>query len=132
MYENRSLTLIADLYEAATGIQINSEQLKKTGERIWNLYKLLNVREGFNRTDDKCPALWVRSIDEPIKTFVLGELKLKDYSNKPVTDAGLQKALDDYYDERGWDLDRGVPTRSKLEELELGEFANVLDVHSSI
>ena len=121
MYENRSLKVIADLYEAATGIQISPEELKKTGERIWNLYKLLNVREGFDRADDKCPGLWVKSIDEPIKTFILGEFKLKDYFNKPVTHAALQKVLDDYYDERGWDLDRGVPTRNKLEELGLDE-----------
>jgi aldehyde:ferredoxin oxidoreductase len=131
MYENRSLKVIADLYEAATGIQISPEELKNTGERIWNLYKLLNVREGFNKTDDKCPGLWVRSMDEPIKTFVLGELKLKDYSNRAVTPAGLQKVLDDYYDERGWDLDRGIPTRNKLKELGLDEFVSVLEGRGS-
>jgi len=131
MYENRSLKLIADLYEAATGIQISPEELKNTGERIWNLYKILNVREGFDKTDDRCPGLWERSIDEPIKSFVLGELKLKDYFNRPVTHTGLQKILDDYYDERGWDLDRGIPTRNKLKELGLEEFVNVFEDQSS-
>jgi aldehyde:ferredoxin oxidoreductase len=131
MYENRSLKVIADLYEATTGIQISPEELKNTGERIWNLYKLLNIREGFDKTDDRCPGLWVKSMGGSIKTYVLGELKLKDYFNRPVTHAGLQKVLDDYYDERGWDLGRGIPTKNKLKELGLEEFVKVLEEWSS-
>jgi len=31
--------------------------------------------------------------------------------------------LDDYYQERGWDVDKGIPTREKLLELGLAEAA---------
>jgi len=33
----------------------------------------------------------------------------------------LDKMLDDYYDERGWDIKKGVPAKQKLVELELQE-----------
>ena len=122
----QSLRLLADLYSCATGIQITPEELKKAGERIWNLCKLLNVREGFTRADDKFPGLWVRSIDEPIKEFVLGKLQLTDYFGRPVTHTDLKSVLDSYYDERGWGIDTGIPTRKKLAELELEEFAAII------
>jgi aldehyde:ferredoxin oxidoreductase len=53
-----------------------------------------------------------------------GELRLKDYFGKPVTQAGFEKMLDDYYDEHGWDVNKGVPTKNRLLELGLEEFAN--------
>jgi aldehyde:ferredoxin oxidoreductase len=34
--------------------------------------------------------------------------------------------LDDYYDERGWDIETGIPTREKLEELGLEDTADDL------
>jgi len=122
----QSLKLFADLYSHATGIQTTPEELKKAGERIWNLYKLLNVREGFTRADDRCPGLWAKSMDKPIKEFILGELQLTDYFGRPITHAGLERMLDNYYDEHGWDINTGIPTRKKLAELELEEFADLL------
>jgi aldehyde:ferredoxin oxidoreductase len=126
MYGYRGLRSIDELYEVVTGIQVSPEELKKTGERIWNLYKLLNVREGFTRLDDKYPGLWKKSIDEPIKTFIFGELQLKGYYNRRVTHADIHQLLDDYYEERGWDADKGIPTREKLLELGLDEFVSLL------
>jgi aldehyde:ferredoxin oxidoreductase len=35
--------------------------------------------------------------------------------------------LDEYYEERGWDIKTGIPTREKLEELDLGDVAE--DLH---
>jgi len=34
----------------------------------------------------------------------------------------LERLLDDYYDERGWDVEKGIPTRKKLVELGLEEW----------
>jgi len=119
-----SLRTLADLYSAITGIEITAEELKRGGERVCNMGKLLNMREGFTRADDVLPGLWAKSIDEPIKTST-GELRLKDYFGKPVTHAGFEKMLDDYYDEHGWDVNKGVPTKNKLLELGLEEFTNL-------
>jgi len=117
------LRMLADLYSAITGIEITAEELKRGGERVWNMGKLLNTREGFTRADDILPGPWAKSIDEPIKTPT-GELRLKDYFGRLITHAGFEKMLDDYYDEHGWDVNKGVPTKNKLVELGLEEFAN--------
>lgn len=55
-------------------------------------------------------------------------LWLRDYFGKLVTRADIEKMVDDYYDEHGWDVNTSVPTRSKLKELELEEFADSLTV----
>jgi aldehyde:ferredoxin oxidoreductase len=118
-----SLRTLADLYSTITGIGITAEELKRGGERVWNMGKLLNTREGFTRADDLLPGLWAKAIDEPIKTSI-GELRLKDYFGRPISHAGFEKMLDDYYDEHGWDVNKGVPAKNKLVELGLEEFAN--------
>jgi len=35
---------------------VTSEQLSQVGERIWNLTRMFNVREGFTRKEDSLPA----------------------------------------------------------------------------
>jgi aldehyde:ferredoxin oxidoreductase len=38
----------------------------------------------------------------------------------------LDIMLDEYYRARGWDVETGLPTRAKLEELELNDAAEEL------
>jgi aldehyde:ferredoxin oxidoreductase len=121
-----SLGKLAEFYTAATGIKTSAEELKIKGERIWNTGKLLNTREGINREDDALPGLWVKSMEKPVKTAA-GEVKLKDYFSRPVTQVIFEKMLDDYYDEHGWDINKGVPTKSKLIELGLEELIYLLE-----
>jgi len=33
--------------------------------------------------------------------------------------------LDDYYQERGWDIERGIPTERKLVELGLDDYLHI-------
>ncbi len=115
-----SLETFADLYKTVTGIEVTADELKKKGERIWNTGKLLNTREGIDRSDDRLPGQWANAIgveDNP----------LRDYFGRPVTHAGYEKMLDDYYDEHGWDIARGIPVKSKLIELGLEDLAHMLD-----
>ena len=39
----------ARLFSTATGIRMDKAALMQAGERVWNLYKVLNWREGFER-----------------------------------------------------------------------------------
>jgi aldehyde:ferredoxin oxidoreductase len=111
---------IARMYNAAIGEDISAGELIKRGERISNIAKLVNAREGFNRADDKIPELWFRPMDTPE-----GRIEMKDYFNtKAVTKEDADKLLDDYYDERGWDRSRGTPTLKKLKELGLDRYYN--------
>jgi aldehyde:ferredoxin oxidoreductase len=122
-----TLKKLADFYTAATGIEITAEELKINGERIWNVGRLLNAREGITRKNDKLPGLWANIIAGPDRELPEGNY-LKDYFGRPVSHADFEKMLDDYYDEHGWDIKKGIPSEDKLIELGIGELANLLEI----
>ncbi|MHA1129201.1 MAG: aldehyde ferredoxin oxidoreductase family protein [Candidatus Helarchaeota archaeon] len=103
LYENNAE--LAEVYNLITGIPMDAEKLEKTGERILNLSKCFNIREGWTRKDDTLPP---RCFKDPIDGVVVDE-------------KGFNMMLDEYYKERGWTKD-GIPTAAKLKELGL-EFA---------
>ncbi|MFP3975484.1 MAG: aldehyde ferredoxin oxidoreductase family protein, partial [Dehalococcoidia bacterium] len=97
----------ADLVSAATGIPFTAEQIQQVGERVNNVARLFNGREGFSRKDDTFPE---RIMKEPIKAGAsAGQL---------ISQEDLDEMLDEYYAARGWD-ENGNPTPAKLEELGL-------------
>ncbi len=113
-----SADICARLFSTATGIEMDKPAIMQAAERVWNLYKILNWREGFDRNADQPPDKWF----VPLKAAG-SEFEMRDYfQTRPLTRADLQQFLDDYYAERGWDPKTGLPTREKLEELNL-EFA---------
>jgi aldehyde:ferredoxin oxidoreductase len=90
--------------EVTTGIQFSMEELKLMGERIVNLNRLFNIREGFSRDDDMLPR---RFLEEPSP---------EGPSKGEIVE--LEFMLEEYYQYRGWDAD-GVPTLEKLNQLGL-------------
>jgi aldehyde:ferredoxin oxidoreductase len=76
------------------------DDLPLAGERIWNLIRLFNVREGFDRADDALPSA----------------LDLAESDG--LSRARFERMLDVYYDQRGWSPD-GVPTAETLSRLDL-------------
>jgi len=106
---------IAELYSAVTGIDITPSQIMKNSERAWTIGKLLNVREGFNRKDDKAPEAWFKPLVQEGTEYYLTDY----YKTATLTREDVERFLDDYYDERGYDKQRGLPTRAKLKELGL-------------
>ncbi len=117
---------LAEYHTAVTGIQTTVEELRKGGERAWTLAKVINVREGFTREDDKLPKLWETLIDHPIETKSKGSIRMHEEYGRPVTHETVKKMFDDYYDECGWDIKSGIPTREKVLKLGLGECSDVL------
>jgi aldehyde:ferredoxin oxidoreductase len=91
----------ARLYSAATGFEIGGQDLLLAGERIWNLERLYNLREGFTAEDDRLPT---RLLEDP---------------NAEGRVVDLAPMLEEYYRFRGWD-ESGVPRAEKLERLGLG------------
>ncbi len=113
-----SIDSFIEFFTTVTGTKTDPEEFLRYGERVWNMYKLLNVRMGFERKDDQPPKAWF----EPIKRGD-GELRMMDYYKTTVlTEEDMEQMLDDYYDERGWDRERGAPTLEKLRELGLEAF----------
>jgi len=91
---------------AVTGVQYATGDLIRLGERVWNLERLYNNREGFTREDDCLPP---RLLEEPV---VAGPSQ--GWVSK------LPPMLDEYYRARNWDQN-GVPRPAKLAELELDD-----------
>jgi len=106
---------IADLYAAVTGINLTPAEIMKISERAWTVGKLLNIREGFSRKDDKIPEAWFKPLVQEGK-----EYHITDYhETATLTREDVERFLDDYYDERGYDKETGLPGREKLRELGL-------------
>ncbi len=101
--------LLAELVPAVTGVEMSSDDFMKIGERITNVEKAFNIREGMGRKDDTLPKSFLVERETPWGTEGISEDK-------------LQAMLDEYYQFRGWDHE-GIPTKQKLEELGLGYIA---------
>jgi aldehyde:ferredoxin oxidoreductase len=101
--------LLGKLLAAARGIaQLDDDAyLRKVGERMWNLERAFNVREGFLRRQDYLPE---RMRTEPLHTREAdGEGQMVRHHDE---------FLDKYYQLRGW-TSQGIPTAAKLKELGL-------------
>jgi aldehyde:ferredoxin oxidoreductase len=95
----------AGLYSAVTGWDVDAGELERAGERIVNLERLFNVREGVRRKDDVLP--W-KVMHEPIPDGPSAGMHCPPEE--------LAAMLDAYYALRGWDQD-GVPTPARLDAL---------------
>ncbi|MEN8121159.1 MAG: aldehyde ferredoxin oxidoreductase family protein [Bacteroidota bacterium] len=104
-FDNKQLT---ELINSITGLNWNEDDFNKAGERIYNLEKMINFREGFTNVDDILPE---RFYKEPL---TVGEkkgaiLKRDEFKQK----------LHDYYSERGWDIKTSKPKPETLKTLNL-------------
>jgi aldehyde:ferredoxin oxidoreductase len=91
----------AQQYSAMVGVPFTTDDVLKTGERIYNLERHYNNLNGFREGSDTLP-----------KRF------LEEASDQPGSKGHvceLDKMLAEYYDARGWK--DGVVTESKLKEL---------------
>ena len=89
-----------------SGWDFSKEDFLKAGERIFNLKRLYNVREGISRKDDTLPP---RILTHP-RGGGAGD-------NLPY----LNKMLDEYYQIRGWD-EFGIATKETLKRLDLEKY----------
>ncbi|PKQ15640.1 MAG: aldehyde ferredoxin oxidoreductase [Actinobacteria bacterium HGW-Actinobacteria-7] len=97
----------ARLFSAVTGFEMGGQELLGTGERIWNLERLYNNREGFTAADDRLPT------------------RLLEDANAAGQVVDLAPMLEEYYRFRGWN-GSGVPRSAKLEQLGLSELAGAV------
>jgi len=105
----------AKMINAVTGWSLNLGEVEKLGERIYNLERAFNCREGVSRKDDHLPF---RTSHQPIPSGPSRGM----YS--PPEE--FNSLLDEYYQMRGWDKN-GIPTAEKLKELGLDEV--IKDLH---
>jgi aldehyde:ferredoxin oxidoreductase len=88
----------------------------RVGERRLNLLRAFNAREGIGREADTLP-----------KKFFNRPLEGGKSEGQTLDYARWREAVDTYYDMCGWDVQTGYPTRKKLEALDLGWAAEMLE-----
>ena len=103
----------AAIYERVTGWPMSADELRRAGERINNLKKLFNIREGWSRSDDTLPP---RALSEALSDGVAQGVRL--------TKADLDMMIAGYYRQRGWTPEGDIPP-AKLRELELDQLAGL-------
>ena len=107
---------LAKVYSLVTGFETSAEEMRRSGERINNVARLFNVREGFGRKDDTLPYK-VMNLPIPDEGPSKGSY---------VTQAELDLLLDDYYEVRGWTKE-GIPTIKKLKELAMDDLIYIVE-----
>jgi aldehyde:ferredoxin oxidoreductase len=95
------------LFNTATGRNEREEFFSHLGERIWNLTRLFNLREGLSAKDDRLPR---RIMAEPLPGG--------PHKGHRIRRRDSAILLADYYRVRGWDTE-GRPTAAKLASLGL-------------
>ncbi|MEF8772604.1 aldehyde ferredoxin oxidoreductase family protein [Halodesulfurarchaeum sp.] len=112
----RGLTLaegVRELVNAMTGFDLSTSELLTAGERTYNLSKGYNLREGFDRSDDRLIPRFTEEIPNGPS------------AGESIDEAAYEKELDRYYTVRGWDS-AGVPLGQTLEELDLEEIMGAI------
>ncbi len=109
------------LLSAVTGLDVTEAELDHFGERVWNIMRAIAVREGQSRDQDTLHASYFQTAQVWSQ-----EGKVSPSSGKAVPKEAFEKAKEEYYKLRGWDISTGWPTREKLQELNLGDVANTL------
>lgn len=109
------------VFSAVTGVDMNTERLAKTGERIWNLRRAVMVkRENRTRKDDVVNEPYFEKAITCFGGSALGQ------KNGPIDRVKFEALKDRYYELRGWDVKTGWPTKAKLEEVNLKDVADEL------
>jgi aldehyde:ferredoxin oxidoreductase len=101
------LELIGQMLVAAVGESKygSADYLWHVGEKVYNLERCFNIRDGFSRKDDTLPK---RMYSEPLQ----GGLRDGELYRTPDV------IIDEYYEARGWDKN-GIPTKATLKRLGL-------------
>jgi aldehyde:ferredoxin oxidoreductase len=89
------------------GLKFSAKELQELGERVVNLNRLFNARCGVTRKDDRLPDRLTKE-KAPVGPSA-GEI------------VELEVMLTEYYKERGWSQETGLPLNETLERLGLDD-----------
>jgi aldehyde:ferredoxin oxidoreductase len=107
IFANVPAETVLELVNSACNLDWDIKELLYSGERGWNLKRVINHRLGLTRKNDRLP-----------KEF------LRPFSDHPKGADGyipdFEKMIESYYLARGWDAETGYPTKEKLVSLRLG------------
>jgi len=106
-----------EAYAALTGFQLEEEWWNAVGERVFNLERAFNVRQGLRKRDD------LRILPRYLTPMPEGPGK-----GRAIKVETLTALMEQYYRARGWEVESGIPTGEKLRALGLESVAEAMDV----
>ena len=96
------------IFRAVTGWNASIDELLAAGKRAVELTRVYLAREGVTRDDDRLPARLHQGLPQG------------PHQGDSVTPDELERMKDDYYELRGWDCEKGRPTKETLEQMDIG------------
>ena len=109
-FQNPGVERVLAALNGATGWGLEADDLMTLGKRIVTLKRMLNMRRGLTRADDRLPDLLMQPLEGGTEGM--------------VPDVGM--LLAGAYAEYGWNPETGVPAQETLEELGLSFAAKAL------
>ncbi len=103
-YLSYPIQSIPEQLSAVTGWEFDMEEMYKTGERIYTMRHLFNLREGQNPLTRNVPGR------------MIGSPPLKEGNVKEVT-VDLQALNNEFLDRLSWDRHTTIPSEVRLQEL---------------
>ena len=96
---------MVELFKMVTGWDYSVEELAKTGERIFTLMRLFNLRMGYDTANEKLPDI----VLQPLEGATEGHVP------------NVEEQLETWYKLRGWSRKTGKPPTKKLKALGLSD-----------
>jgi len=131
-------TLIPQLFQAVTGRDLSEGDYYRLGERSVNLQRAIMGREG--RGGRKEDTLGEFNFTEPVEFSegVFGmfnpDLELPGSGDEIISRKGktldrgeFERMKDEYYLLRGWDVESGMQTKEKIQELDMDFLCNEME-----
>ncbi|MGD1118597.1 MAG: aldehyde ferredoxin oxidoreductase C-terminal domain-containing protein [Dehalococcoidales bacterium] len=119
------------ILSAVTGRDTTEDELCRTGERIFNLVRAVQLRQGWGGRDgDRLLEYFFTHPIQRGEVFFNPDAVMPGPDGKIISRLGavldrneFEKMKTDYYRLRGWDTTTGLPTLDKLNDLGLGDIA---------
>lgn len=103
-----TITQLVEYAGAVTGWDTSLWEMMKVAERYANLARVFNLREGKGEKDDRLPE----RLHQPLGGGLL--------KGEKIDPGEFAQAREMYYGMMGWNPQTGVPSKYKLEELNIG------------
>jgi aldehyde:ferredoxin oxidoreductase len=105
---------LVDMIRAVTGWQVSVYELERVGQRAMDMARAFNGREGFAAEDDRMAPRFT-------SPFESGPL-----AGSRIEEGDLESMKRNHYRIMGWDVNTGVPTAARLEDMGIGWVAEEL------
>ena len=130
-------TLESRLLSAVAGITYNEDELNRAGERVFNLNRAIQLRDGRKGREDDVlsETYFIERAEPPADIFDIynperylpgrGD-ELISHKSKAVDRKQVELLMDEYYELRGWDVQTGLLKKEQLQKLKLENLTGAL------